>query len=226
MALARRLRNESAIPIIILTGRREEPDRVMGLELARTTTSPSHSVRVSCWRESGLCCGGGGPRFSRGGRRGFVPIVSMAGSSTSTRDACATGPARSCGSATASSAFSSRCLVRPIASSRATSSSTCPRLHNDDVYNRSVNTQIMRLRRSSNPIRTRPRYIGTERGAGYFSAFRSKRSTRGVRRLRAMCARLRMHGSGSRLRSSIKLRFLTRGDLTYVAVRANALGGW
>jgi len=34
MALASRLRDESAIPIIMLTGRREEADRVMGLELA------------------------------------------------------------------------------------------------------------------------------------------------------------------------------------------------
>src|SRR5215475_1962720 len=33
MALARRLRDESAIPIIMLTGRRDEADRVMGLEL-------------------------------------------------------------------------------------------------------------------------------------------------------------------------------------------------
>src|SRR5882762_2789646 len=34
MTLASRLREESAIPIIMLTGRREEADRVMGLELA------------------------------------------------------------------------------------------------------------------------------------------------------------------------------------------------
>jgi len=33
MALARRLRDESAIPIVMLTARREEADRVMGLEL-------------------------------------------------------------------------------------------------------------------------------------------------------------------------------------------------
>src|SRR6266853_3972059 len=33
MTLARRLRDDSAIPIIMLTGRREEADRVMGLEL-------------------------------------------------------------------------------------------------------------------------------------------------------------------------------------------------
>src|SRR6202171_4171912 len=33
MALARRMREESSIPIIMLTGRREVADRVMGLEL-------------------------------------------------------------------------------------------------------------------------------------------------------------------------------------------------
>ncbi|HKA43644.1 MAG TPA: response regulator, partial [Burkholderiales bacterium] len=33
MALARRLRDDSTIPIIMLTGRNEEADRVMGLEL-------------------------------------------------------------------------------------------------------------------------------------------------------------------------------------------------
>src|SRR5574340_353467 len=33
MALARRLRDESEIPIVMLTGRAEEADRVMGLEL-------------------------------------------------------------------------------------------------------------------------------------------------------------------------------------------------
>ena len=33
MTIARRMRDESAIPIIMLTGRRDEADRVMGLEL-------------------------------------------------------------------------------------------------------------------------------------------------------------------------------------------------
>jgi DNA-binding response OmpR family regulator len=41
------------------------------------------------------------------------------------------------------------------------------RLHGDDVYNRSVNTQVMRLRRKLETDPTRPRYIRTERGAGY-----------------------------------------------------------
>ena len=33
IALVRRLRDQSAIPVVMLTGRREEADRVMGLEL-------------------------------------------------------------------------------------------------------------------------------------------------------------------------------------------------
>jgi two-component system, OmpR family, response regulator len=45
------------------------------------------------------------------------------------------------------------------------------RLHSDDVYNRSVNTQIMRLRRKLETDPANPRYILTERGVGYvFSA--------------------------------------------------------
>jgi len=41
------------------------------------------------------------------------------------------------------------------------------RLHSDDVYNRSVNTQVMRLRRKLETDPAKPRYICTERGAGY-----------------------------------------------------------
>ena len=41
-------------------------------------------------------------------------------------------------------------------------------LHNDDVYNRSIDVQIMRLRRKIEKDPAQPRYIKTERGAGYF----------------------------------------------------------
>jgi len=41
------------------------------------------------------------------------------------------------------------------------------RLHSDDVYNRSVNTQILRLRRKLETDPANPRYILSERGAGY-----------------------------------------------------------
>ena len=41
------------------------------------------------------------------------------------------------------------------------------RLPSDDVYNRSVETQVLRLRRKLDSDPTNPRYICTERGAGY-----------------------------------------------------------
>jgi two-component system, OmpR family, response regulator len=41
------------------------------------------------------------------------------------------------------------------------------RLDNDKVYNRSINTQVMRLRRKLETESATPRYILTERGAGY-----------------------------------------------------------
>src|SRR6267142_1588232 len=90
MGLARRLRDESAIPIVMLTGRAEEADRVMGLELG------------------------------------------------------------------AASRILSRDQLLDLS-----------RLHNDEVYNRSVDVQIMRLRRKIEKDPAEPRYIRTERGAGY-----------------------------------------------------------
>ena len=41
------------------------------------------------------------------------------------------------------------------------------RLHNDEVYNRAVDIQIMRLRRKIEPEPAKPKYIRTERGNGY-----------------------------------------------------------
>ena len=41
------------------------------------------------------------------------------------------------------------------------------RLHNDEVYNRSIDVQILRLRRKIEANPAEPRYIRTERGAGY-----------------------------------------------------------
>jgi len=47
------------------------------------------------------------------------------------------------------------------------------RLHNDDVYNRSVNTQVMRLRHKLETDPANPRYILAERGAGYVFSVRA-----------------------------------------------------
>ena len=41
------------------------------------------------------------------------------------------------------------------------------RLHNAEVYDRSIDVQILRLRRKIEPDPANPTYIKTERGAGY-----------------------------------------------------------
>ena len=41
------------------------------------------------------------------------------------------------------------------------------RLHNAEVYDRSIDVQILRLRRKIEPDPAHPLYIRTERGAGY-----------------------------------------------------------
>ncbi len=41
------------------------------------------------------------------------------------------------------------------------------RLHNSEVYDRSIDVQILRLRRKIEPDPAHPQYIRTERGAGY-----------------------------------------------------------
>ena len=41
------------------------------------------------------------------------------------------------------------------------------RLHDDEVFDRAIDVQIMRLRRKIEGDRARPRYIKTERAAGY-----------------------------------------------------------
>ena len=51
-SVARELRSRSAVPIIIVTAKGEEIDRVVGLEPARTTTSSSLSGSASCSRAS------------------------------------------------------------------------------------------------------------------------------------------------------------------------------
>ena len=167
MALARRLRDESAIPIIMLTGRREEADRVMGLEsgaddyltkpfsprelLARIRTvlrrrrTEMHQGRpegIRAYRFDGW-------ELNLNTRRLKAPdgrAVRLSNGEFSLLVVLLGSPQR----------VLSRDQLLDMS-----------RLHGDDVYNRSVNTQIMRLRRKLEADPAKPRYICAERGAGY-----------------------------------------------------------
>ena len=58
--LCRRIRSEAgvapAIPIVMVTGRGDPADRIVGLELGADDTSPNRSSRASCWRAFAPSC--------------------------------------------------------------------------------------------------------------------------------------------------------------------------
>jgi two-component system response regulator CpxR len=53
----RQIRLQSQCPVLMLTARGDELDRVLGLELGADDHLSKRSVRVSCWRASVLFCG-------------------------------------------------------------------------------------------------------------------------------------------------------------------------
>jgi DNA-binding response OmpR family regulator len=167
MALARRVRDESAIPIIMLTGRREEADRVMGLELGADDylTKPfsprellariravlrRRRPEVQQGRPEGIrAYRFDGWELNLNIRRLRSPngrLVPLSNGEFSLLVVFLGAPDR----------MLSRDQLLDMS-----------RLHGDDVYNRSVNTSVMRLRRKLETDPARPRYIRTERGVGY-----------------------------------------------------------
>ena len=167
MALARRLRDESEIPIVMLTGRAEEADRVMGLELGADDylTKPFSPrellarIRTVLRRRRAEMRQGkpegvrayrfDGWELNLNTRRLAAPdgrIVPLSNGEFSLLVVLLGAPNR----------VLSRDQLLDLS-----------RLHNDEVYNRSIDVQILRLRRKIEKDPAQPRYIRTERGAGY-----------------------------------------------------------
>jgi DNA-binding response OmpR family regulator len=167
MALARRLRDESEIPIVMLTGRSEEADRVMGLELGADDylTKPFSPrellarIRTVLRRRRAEVRQGkpegirayrfDGWELNLNSRRLVAPdgrTVPLSNGEFSLLVVLLGAPDR----------ILSRDQLLDLS-----------RLHNDEVYNRSIDVQILRLRRKIERDPAEPRYIRTERGAGY-----------------------------------------------------------
>ena len=172
MALARRLRDESAIPIVMLTGRREEADRVMGLELGADDylTKPFSPrellarIRAVLRRRR--------PEVQQGRPEGIRAYrfdgweLNLNTRRLRNRDGQ--------GVPLSNGEFSLLVVLLGAPNRVLTRDQLLDmsRLHSDDVYNRSVNTQILRLRRKLETDPANPRYILTERGAGYVFSVR------------------------------------------------------
>jgi DNA-binding response OmpR family regulator len=167
MALARRMRDESQIPIVMLTGRADEADRVMGLELGADDylTKPFSPrellarIRTVLRRRR---------TEVRQGRPDGVRAYRFDGweLNLNTRKL----GHRSGKAVALSNGEFSLLVVLLGAPNRVLSRDQLldlSRLHNDEVYSRSIDVQIMRLRRKIEEDAGKPRYIQTERGAGY-----------------------------------------------------------
>jgi DNA-binding response OmpR family regulator len=168
MELARKLREEGATPIIIVTGKHDEADRVMGLELgaddyvmkpfsprellariravlrryqtAREVLARSDKRRA--YRFAGWELNLGSRRLtSPEGRR-----VDLSNGELNLLQALCAAP--------------QRVLTREQLLDLS-------RLNGAEVYDRSIDVQILRLRRKIEPNPAQPQYIRTERGAGY-----------------------------------------------------------
>src|SRR5919108_1526407 len=167
MAIARRMRDESEIPMVMLTGRAEEADRVMGLELGADDyiTKPFSPrellarIRTVLRRRRAEV---------RQGKPEGVRAYRFDGWELNLNTRRLT--ARDGRLVPLSNGEFSLLVVLLGAPSRILSRDQLldlSRLHNDEVFNRPVDVQILRLRRKIERDPSQPRYIRTERGAGY-----------------------------------------------------------
>jgi two-component system, OmpR family, response regulator len=159
MELARKVRAESTIPIIMVTGRKEEADRVMGLELgADDYVTKPFSPRELLARVQELLPARdekrrayrfGGWELNRRTRRLTSPTgerVKLTNGEFSLLQAFCAAPRR----------ILARDQLIELS-----------RLDTAEIYDRSIDVQVRRLRRKIEPNPSRPDYIKTERGAGY-----------------------------------------------------------
>jgi two-component system OmpR family response regulator len=168
MAIARSLRDQSAIPIVMLTGVRDEADRVMGLELGADDylTKPFSPrellarIRTVLRRTKSAVSGSARQREIRAYRfgefelnlrtrrlrRGGGDHIALTNGEFNLLAALLAAP--------------ERILTRDQLLEAS-------RVYDNEVYDRAIDIQVLRLRRKIEPDPSQPQFIITERGAGY-----------------------------------------------------------
>jgi DNA-binding response OmpR family regulator len=166
MAIARRLREKLDLPIIILTGRTDEADRVKGLDLgADDYVTKPFSQRELLARINAVLRR---TEASRAKRRENVRAYRFAGWELNTGLRRLKSPdARSVELTNSEYALLVAFLRSPQRVMSRDQLLESSRLH-DDIYDRSIDVQILRLRRKIEQQPNEPRLIRTERGAGYY----------------------------------------------------------
>jgi DNA-binding response OmpR family regulator len=169
MEIARRLRADSAgLPIIMLTGRKDETDRVMGLELgADDYLTKPFSPRELLARIRALLRRSRAQQTVADGLQ-KVRAYRFAGWELNVRVRRLTSPG---GANVPLTNTEFNLLAAFLAAPEQVLSRDqllgLSRLHNDEVYDRAIDTQVGRLRKKVEPPGTTTELIRTERGAGY-----------------------------------------------------------
>jgi len=172
MAIARKLREESAIPVIILTGVRDEADRIMGLELGADDylTKPFSPrellarIRTVLRRTKGAALTEARQRDVRAYRFAEFELnlrTRRLAKHTGQRFELTNGEFNLLAALLAAP---QRVLTRDQLLEAS-------RVYDNEVYDRSIDVQVLRLRRKIEADPSQPLFIVTERGVGYsFSA--------------------------------------------------------
>ena len=170
MQLARGLRDASAIPVIIVTGKRDEADRVMGLEFAADDyiTKPFSNrellARIRAVLRRAQARVDAVTQAPASARRGYRfdgwelnLLVRRLTSPAGIRVELSNGEFN---------LLLALCEApqRPLSRDQLLELS---RLHGAEVYDRSIDVSILRLRRKIETDPSAPKYIRTERGIGY-----------------------------------------------------------
>jgi len=167
LAIARRLRETLDLPIIIVSGRKDEVDRVMGLELgADDYVTKPFSQRELLARIKAVLRRTEAKRESRRGES--VRAYRFAGweLNTGTRR-LKSADGRDVELTNSEYALLVAFLRSPQRVLSRDQLLEASRLH-DDIYDRSIDVQILRLRRKIEESPNQPNLIRTERGAGYY----------------------------------------------------------
>jgi len=167
LQIARQLRDQSSIPIIVVSGKRDEADRVMALELGADDylTKPFSTRELLARIRTVL--------------RRFRATMVATGRQSEVRGYRFSGWELNIGARRLTSPEGSRveltngefCLLTAFLAAPGTILTRdklleASRLY-DDVYDRSIDVQILRLRRKIEENPSKPRLIVTERKAGY-----------------------------------------------------------
>ena len=169
LALARQLRERAPVPVILLTGRAEEADRVMGLELgADDYVTKPFSPRELLARIRAVLRRYQPRAPEEGVREDQRRAFRFAGWELNLRTRRLTGPdGRKVELGNNEFSLLMAFCAAPQRVLSRDQLLELSRLHSAEVYDRAIDVQVLRLRRKIEADHSKPMLIVTERGAGY-----------------------------------------------------------